>query len=104
VQHLQQRAFERWFDIDVGGRSYFDDTGIISEQRTFYLGIEYLPLRRALAALKPGPADVFADLGSGKGAALIVAGGFPIKRAIGVELDDALTRVARENAERARPR
>jgi len=33
-----------------------------------------------------------------------VAGGFPIKRAIGVELDDALTRVARENAERARPR
>jgi methylase of polypeptide subunit release factors len=50
------------------------------------------------------PSADFADLGSGKGAALIVAGGFPIKRAIGVELDDALTRVARENAERARPR
>lgn len=104
IQSAQQRAFERWFDIEVGGHTYFGDAEIISKERTFYEGMAYLPLRRALAALKPGAADVFADLGSGKGAALVTAGRSPLKRIIGVELGDDLNRVARGNIERARPR
>ena len=104
VQRAQERAFERWFDIDVGGHSYFDDPGIIQGEGTFYESIQYLPLRRAIAALRPGPEDVFADLGSGKGSALVVAGRFAIKRTIGVELQDDLTVAARRNVSRARPR
>ncbi len=104
VQRAQERAFERWFGIDVGGHSYFDDTGILKGEGTFYEGIQYLPVHRAITALDPGPDDVFVDLGSGKGSALVVAGRFGLKRVIGVELQDDLTEAARANVALAQPR
>jgi hypothetical protein len=39
-----------------------------------YSGSQWLPVRRALRDLAPGPNDVFGDLGSGKGKALLIAG------------------------------
>jgi SAM-dependent methyltransferase len=69
-----------------------------------YAGSQWLPLRRALKDLPAGPSDVFADLGSGKGKALLIAGRLPYHRVIGVEIDDELSQYSRRNIERARPR
>ncbi|MFN2467693.1 MAG: trans-aconitate 2-methyltransferase, partial [Gaiellaceae bacterium] len=52
--------------------------------------------------LHPDPGDVFADLGCGKGPAVIVAARLPFQRVIGVELAPDLSEIARENVERAR--
>ena len=52
--------------------------------------------------MSPSRGDVLADLGSGKGAVLLLAGlaGFP--RAIGIEIDPQLCGQARRNIQRAR--
>jgi len=55
IQLAQERAFERWFDMDVGGHSHFEETGILQGEGTFYEGIQHLPLRRAISALRPRP-------------------------------------------------
>jgi SAM-dependent methyltransferase len=94
--------FERWYGIETGDHAYLDEMGLEAKGRAFYEGVPWLPLRRALAALDPGPGDVFVDLGSGKGQGLIVAGQFAMKRVIGVELADDLNEVARRNVGRAR--
>jgi SAM-dependent methyltransferase len=99
-----QQAFERWYGIETSEHVYQDELGQEAEGRVFYEAMAWLPLRRALRALKPGPADVLADLGSGKGQALVVAGRLRLKRVIGVELAEDLTRVARDNVKKARPR
>jgi SAM-dependent methyltransferase len=103
-EYGHHRAFERWYGIETGDHAYLDELGVEGAGRAFYEGIGWLPLHRALCALGPGPDDVFADLGSGKGQALVVAGRFPLRRVIGVELADELNRVARRNVDRARHR
>lgn len=99
-----QRAFERFYGIETREHAYLDELGVEGEGRIFYEGIAWLPLRRALAALEPGPQHVLVDLGSGKGQALVVAGQFRFARVIGVELSDELSEVARANVARARRR
>lgn len=66
-----------------------------------YSGAQWIPVRRALKELTPGSADVFVDLGSGKGKALLIAGRLPYRRAIGVEIDEDLSRDSRQNVQRA---
>lgn len=66
-----------------------------------YEGCGWPTLHFALRALRPSAADVFVDLGSGKGKALLVAGRFPYGRVIGVELDAELTRSAQRNLAQA---
>jgi hypothetical protein len=104
LEYAHHRAFERWYGIETSEHAYLDELGVEGEGRAFYEGIGWLPLRRALRALGPGPADVFADLGSGKGQALVVAGQFSFARVIGVELAGELNDVARENLSRVRHR
>jgi hypothetical protein len=103
LQALLQRVFERHYDIETSGHAYLDDFGVEGEGRAFYEGIGWWPLRRALASLRPGRNDVFVDLGSGKGQALTVAGQFPMRHVIGVELAEELNVDARRNLERAQP-
>ncbi len=69
-----------------------------------YSGAQWIPVRRALKDLAPGPADAFVDLGSGKGKALLIAGRLPYRRAIGVEIDEGLSRDSQRNVQRARSR
>jgi hypothetical protein len=52
----------------------------------------------------PVPSDVFVDLGSGKGQALLIAGRLPYRRVVGVEIDEEFSQCAKRNVERARPR
>jgi hypothetical protein len=104
VQYWQQRLFERRYGIDTAGHDYLDELGVGGQGRAFYEGIAWLPLQRALQPLRPGPRDVFVDLGSGKGQALVVAGRWPLARVIGVELAPQLTAEAQRNVDRARPK
>ncbi len=101
---LQQRVFERRLGARTSGHLYLDDVGQASEGRAFYEGCQWLPVRRVLASLRPGPDDVFVDLGSGKGQALLIAGLLPFGRVVGVELVDELTTAAQRNIDAARPR
>jgi SAM-dependent methyltransferase len=104
LEYAHDRAFERWYGIETSENAYLDQLGMEGKGRAFYAGVAWLPLRRALRALDPGPEDVFVDLGSGKGQALIVAGQFRLARVIGVDLADELNEVARRNLARARHR
>ena len=64
------------------------------EHRLGYEGSHWVGVRRALNRLAVTRDDVFADFGSGKGPAVLVAATFPFRRAIGVEISDDLTRSA----------
>jgi SAM-dependent methyltransferase len=99
---LQQRVFERRMQVSTAGHTYLDE-GIDSEN-AFYEGCEWIPTRRVLKSLEPGPDDVFVDLGSGKGQALLIAGRLPYRTVLGIDLDPALVEAADQNVERARPK
>lgn len=103
ARELQQRAFERRFGVSTTGHVYFEsESGLAGEENAFYEGCQWLPVRRALKRLDPSPRDVFVDMGSGKGQALIIAGRLPFGRVIGIDLMDDLTRDARRNIAAAR--
>lgn len=57
-------------------------------------------LRQSLQKLDITPADVFMDIGCGKGRALAVAAGFPFKRLVGVDLIGRHIEVTRSNLQR----
>lgn len=69
-----------------------------------YESCQWLPVRRALKDLDPGASDVFVDLGSGKGKALIIGAFLPYQRIIGLEIDKELSRLSLRNIEKVRPR
>ena len=101
----QQRTFDLLLgvstrDIAATGDAMLD----VGAENCHYQGCEWLSLRRALRDLNPTKSDVFADLGSGKGKALLIAGRLSYKRVIGVEIDKELSRLAARNIARARPR
>lgn len=58
----------------------------------------------ALDALKLEPTDVVVDLGCGKGRVVCAAAQYPIREAIGVEIDPLLASMAEHNASQLRRR
>ena len=94
---MQSYMFDRLFGVSISVDSVTGDYG----ENNGYGGSHWFPVRRVLRKLKPGPQDVFVDLGSGKGIALLIAGRLPFRRVIGVDIDEELDRSAKENIERA---
>jgi Histone methylation protein DOT1 len=74
------------------------------EDDNWYVGSQWLPVRRVLKKLHPHPSDVFVDIGSGKGKTLLIAGRLPFRRVVGVEIDEELSRWAKRNVQQTRPR
>lgn len=103
LQHSLMRSFERRLGIETARAVDLRDVGVAATGRADYFGVPPLALRAALKRLRPTPTDVLADLGAGKGTAVIVAAQLPVGRVIGVEIADELTSIARANVERARP-
>jgi SAM-dependent methyltransferase len=101
----QQRLFDVLLGVSTRGTTAAGDTdpGAVGDN-CHYQGCGWLSVRRALKDLGPGPSDVFVDLGSGKGKALLIAGRLPYKRVVGVEIDAGLSRHATRNLQRARRR
>ena len=62
-----------------------------------YDPVGYATLDRLFDRLALGTEDVFIDFGSGQGRAVFTAASRGLRRVIGVELDEALVRVAEEN-------
>jgi SAM-dependent methyltransferase len=103
AEAAQQRAFQRWLGVSTIGNVYHQD-GVAKSGQVFYTGSQWVPVRRALQRLGPGPTDVFVDLGAGKGQALLIAALLPYGRVIGVEVDEELSRTASLNVGKARSR
>jgi predicted RNA methylase len=102
---LERRAFDSYMGSSTGGHVLETPDFIQANQESWpYLGGEWPAVYFALRALRPGPADVFVDLGAGKGRALLMAGRLPYRRVVGVELDPELAQCARRNVAQARRR
>ena len=98
LNSVPDRIFDRLLgvstrEISVRDGTVFSDGG----ENTYYQGSQWLPVRRALKDLAPGPSDVLVDLGSGKGKVLLIAGRLPYRRVIGVEVDEKLSELSRHN-------
>jgi len=63
-----------------------------------YGSAHYLHLYRIMQHIRISPADVFLDLGCGMGRVCCFAGLFPFRKSIGVDIDQRLCKMARENA------
>jgi SAM-dependent methyltransferase len=101
----QQRVFDLLLGVSTRGTAATGDANFdAGGDNCSYQGCEWLSLRRALKDLNPTASDVFVDLGSGKGKALLIAGRLPYKRVVGVEIDKELARLAARNIGRARRR
>jgi SAM-dependent methyltransferase len=59
---------------------------------------------RLMRHLRPGPQDVFLDIGCGAGRVVCTAARFHLARVIGVDLDPRMARLAAENARSLRRR
>jgi precorrin-6B methylase 2 len=81
---------------EVSGNARYGDNS--------YATIGYLNIGKVLRIVKPGPQDVFCDLGCGMGRILCVAARQPVRKCIGVELLEPLCEIARRNAARLRGR
>ena len=64
-----------------------------------YSTIPYRMISNILDYLELKPSDVFVDLGCGKGRVLCCAAQYAMKEIVGVEIDEHLYQIAKENAE-----
>lgn len=69
-----------------------------------YATIDYFNARKLIAALHPGPEDVFYDIGCGMGRILCLMARVPVKKCVGIELLEPLCEIARRNASTLRGR
>jgi precorrin-6B methylase 2 len=69
-----------------------------------YEPLPYYSVFKIMDRLGLGPSDVLVDIGSGMGRALCVAASYPIRAAVGVEIEPELNALADANARRMRGR
>jgi SAM-dependent methyltransferase len=96
--------FDRLLGVSTRGIYITGNSVFTGGDDCAYAACQWLPVRRALKDLAPGPSDVFVDLGSGKGKALLIAGQLSYRRVVGVEIDEKLVQYSRSNIKRVRPR
>jgi SAM-dependent methyltransferase len=105
VRHAAGWGFRRLSGVLLDRRQGVDtwkpvslaSVGLAHEERVEYTPSGWLDVRRALRGERITGDDVFVDLGSGKGRAVLEAARLPFKRVIGVEIAPELTEVARAN-------
>lgn len=103
ARRLRERMYERRLGVQTSGYIYLEELGVSGGERIWHDPSEPVSLRRYLEK-HATPDDVFADLGSGLGRAVLVAAEFPLKRVIGVEIAEDMNAVARRNLEATRSR
>ncbi|MDX6662735.1 MAG: hypothetical protein QOG09_837 [Solirubrobacterales bacterium] len=105
-RRIQRQLAVRVFDrggLDTVEPASIEDLGLGEHMHPYKASGRFF-LRRALRAYEIGPADVFVDLGSGKGRIVCLAARYPFARVIGVELSGELSRIAQHNLETRRQR
>jgi predicted RNA methylase len=98
------RMAVRLFERRIGVHSWGDVYAYGGSQPHLYRGSSWLVLREMFANLEVAEDDVFIDIGSGMGRVLFMAARRPFRRVMGVELDEQLNEIARQNIERNRHR
>ena len=93
----------RWRKIDLEHVSV-DVLGLSPDRSHFHSSSGGPDCARILRSLRIPSGSVGLDLGSGKGGAAMTMARFPFTEVIGVELSEALVRMARTNVQRARLR
>lgn len=101
---LTDLLFDRRLGVRTSGEIQLDDLAIAGEGRQRYKGAPWFMLRRILPRRTVTSDDVFLDIGSGMGRALLMAGSYPFRRVIGVELSEQLNDIARDNIDRTKDR
>ncbi len=99
----EAEAFDRRFGTDTGWRLSLDALAAEGDDAPAlwrYWPSAAGPFHELLDAAEVAPDDVFVDLGSGKGRALLMAASYPFRKLIGVELSPSLHEVARKNLAR----
>jgi SAM-dependent methyltransferase len=91
---------DRWLGVDTYEQVALRELALEHPERGPYEGTGWRVLRRMLAGSPVTPADVFLDLGAGKGRVVLQAARLPFGRVIGVELAPQLAEVARRNVAR----
>jgi SAM-dependent methyltransferase len=91
--------FERRLGVRTSGDIELQDLGIAADGRVKYRPIGWLMLRRILPPSAVTTDDVFLDIGSGKGRAVLLAAAYPFRRVIGVELSTQLIDIAQDNVD-----
>lgn len=90
---------DKRFAVDTGGSIPISFKGAYQ-----YSTIPYRMIDKILGKLELQSSDVFVDLGCGKGRALCCAAQYPMKEILGVEVDEHLYQIAKENIERLKCR
>jgi hypothetical protein len=104
LRRSRERLLELRYGVSTAEHVYHEDLGLDTENRVWHDPSDWIAIRKALARLRVGPEDVFADFGSGLGRALLVASTLPFRRVVGVELSADLNARARRNLVRSRIR
>lgn len=105
VDRLRDQYFDLKFGISTRRRRSSQELGIEFADSIHYQPISYADFGALLALLpKRTSADVFIDFGCGKGRALCLAGKYPFKRIIGIEIAAELCESARRNVTRLLPK
>jgi hypothetical protein len=90
--------YERRYGVDTSGRLLLDGH---DAENIYYIGVNWRLLHRVLPPDSVSDRDVFIDLGSGKGRAVLQAAtDYPFAKVIGVELVQELNDIARQNIAR----
>jgi hypothetical protein len=100
---LTQKLYSYFFECYLGIRT----TGFVAP--TVQWGVHYTPLpyqaiRRILDRLSLEENDVFVDIGCGKGRVICCACRRPLRRTVGIEVNEELLRLAVANAGKVRHR
>ena len=101
ARRLAYDGFDRFMGVKTAG---VHEGGYDERDNWEYRPSPWLDFRRILPRSEVGPDDVFVDIGVGMGRMLLVAGRYPMKRVIGVEISEELAEIARANVQRARRR
>jgi SAM-dependent methyltransferase len=96
--------FERRLGVRTSGDIGLHELGIAADGRVKYRPVGWLMLRRILPPRAVTSDDVFLDIGSGKGRAVLLAASYPFRRVIGVELSTQLVDIAQDNIDRCSAR
>lgn len=96
--------FEQRLGVRTSGDVELQELGIAADGRVKYRPVGWLTLRRILPPSAVTTDDVFLDIGSGMGRAVLLAAAYPFRRVIGVELSPRLVDIAHDNVDRCRAR
>jgi hypothetical protein len=96
-------CYELWLGVHTAGNIHLRDLGIDDLCYGAYQPTSYCKFRKIMKNVRISQEDVFVDYGAGKGRVLVLAGMFPFRRVIGVEISPDLKMIAEENLRKAKP-